>query len=107
MLPVPQVGDTIYVDDTDVVHQTYIRGGLATVSEVSVRDGRVWVCVAELPGGHWAWAEYLAPMQTDLAACFGSVRAGKYIMRPADAQDAEPLYGPSDLNKNDESSHLA
>lgn len=22
-------------------------------------------------------------------------------------QDAEPLYGPSDLNKNDESSHLA
>ena len=94
MLPVPRVGDTIYVDDTDVVHQTYISGGLATVSEVSVRDGRAWVCVAEVPGGHWAWAEYLAPMQAVLAECYGGIRAGKYIMRPEDAQDAEPSAAP-------------
>jgi hypothetical protein len=89
MLPVPQVGDTIYVDDTDVVHQTYIRGGQAKVSEVSVRDGKVWVAVSEVPGGQWAWAEYLAPMQADLAECYGGILAGKYIMRPEDAQDAE------------------
>ena len=93
MQPVPQVGETIYVDDTDVVHQTYIRGGLATVSEVSIRDGRAWVCVAELPGGHWAW-EYLAPMQAALAECFGGIRAGKSIVRPDDAPDAEPGAAP-------------
>jgi hypothetical protein len=90
MQPVPRVGDIIYVDDTDVVHKTYIRGGLATVSEVAVENERVWVCVAEVPGSSWAWKSYLAPMQADLAKRYGGIRAGKYIMGPLDAQDAEP-----------------
>jgi hypothetical protein len=79
MPPVPRVGDAIYVDDTDVVHQTYIRGGLATVSKVEFLEGHAWVSVAEVPGGRWAW-EYLAPMQDDLRTCFAGIPAGKYIM---------------------------
>jgi hypothetical protein len=92
MLPLPQVGDTIYVDDCDVVHQTYIRGGVATVSEVYFRNGRAWICVAEVLGGRWTW-EYLAPMQDNLRQCFGSIRAGKYIMRPDDAAPGDKMIG--------------
>src|SRR5262249_43189668 len=95
MLPVPRVGDTIYVDDTDVVQQTYIRGGLATVSEVSVHDGRRGVHVGGVAGGEWAWEDYLATMQADLAACYGSIRAGKYIVRPEDAREAERDTAPN------------
>jgi len=91
--PVPQVGDTIFVDDTDVVHQTYIRGGMAVVSALSFENGRAWVCVAESPGGRWAW-DYLGPMQAELSQCYGAIQAGKYVMRPEDAVDAEPKVPP-------------
>ena len=87
MLPVPKVGDTIYVDNIDVVHQTYIRGGLATVSNVEDRNGAAWVSVAEVPGAYWSWEGYLALMQDDLRECYGSTPAGKYIMNPRDAAD--------------------
>jgi hypothetical protein len=87
LLPVPRVGDTIYVDDVDVVHQTYVRGGWATVSEVRDQNGETWVSVAEMPGTGWSWQSYLAPMQDDLRECFGGTRAGKYIMNPRDATE--------------------
>jgi hypothetical protein len=87
-LPVPRVGDTVYVDETDIVHQTYIRGGWATVSKVYFRGERAFVAVEEVGGGHWAW-DYLAPMQDDLRECYGDIRAGKYIMRPDDVRETE------------------
>jgi hypothetical protein len=94
MMPdTPQVGDTVYVNDADVVHQTYVRGGRATVSAVYLDGGRVWVRVAEMTGDCWAW-DYLGPMQNDLRSLYGDIRAGKYIMRPEDTQDAEPGAAP-------------
>jgi hypothetical protein len=83
---VPRVGDVIYVDDTDVVHQTYLRGGWATVREVRNEQGKHVLWVEEAPGATWTW-EYLAPIQEELRAAYGSIRAGKYILRPQDARD--------------------
>jgi hypothetical protein len=42
----------------------------------------------------------------DPLACDYFIRDGQFV-RSYKTPDAEPLYGPSDLNKNDESSHLA
>jgi hypothetical protein len=92
-IPIPKVGDSIYVDDVDVVHQTYVRGGIGKVSEVYWGFGRVYIRVEELPGASWAW-EYLAPLQDGLREEYGSIRAGKYIIRSEDARSAEPGVAP-------------
>jgi hypothetical protein len=76
----------IYVDDTDVVHQTYLRGGRATIREVRSEQGRLRLWVEEVPGASWTW-KYLAPMQEELRDTYGSLRAGKHALRPEDARD--------------------
>ena len=83
---VPRIGDVIYVDDTDVVHQTYLRGGRATAREVRSEQGKHVLWVEESPGATWTW-EHLAPMQEELREAYGSLRAGKYILRPQDARE--------------------
>lgn len=83
---VPRVGDVIYVDDTDVVHQTYLRGGRATVREVRHEQGKHVLWVEEAPGATWTW-EYLAPIQDELRQAYGSLRAGKHVLNPRDADE--------------------
>jgi hypothetical protein len=76
----------IYVDDTDVVHQTYLRGGRATVREVRDEQGQHVLWVEEVPGAAWTW-EYLAPIQEELRQAYGSLRTGKHVLRPRDVRD--------------------
>lgn len=88
--PIPKVGDSIYVDDDDVIHQTYVRGGIGKVSEVYWEFGEAHVRIEESPGASWLW-EYLAPLQDRLREEYGCIWAGKYIMRlEADERYAEP-----------------
>lgn len=80
-IPLPQVGDEIYVDTRLHVYRGKddVLGGLATV--MSVSDGKSaglpvhFVSVKEHPGNNYNWEGYLAPEQDRLKKEFGNERA--------------------------------
>ena len=80
-MPPPQVGDDIYIDQIDVVHKTYLEGGLARITETWEENGRLFLSVAEVPDMSVAW-DYLALQQTNLQSRYGASRAGQYMLAP-------------------------
>jgi hypothetical protein len=78
---IPKIGDLIYVD-----HALYLshgvddfHGGLCEVVKVieNTSEGTTihWVTVKENPTSSYNWEKYLEPLQEELKAKFGSIRA--------------------------------
>jgi hypothetical protein len=77
-IPVPKVGDSIYVDTSlYVTHgaDDFI-GGLCEVASVKEEWGTLWVCVKEDPETLYGWPE-LYKIQDRLKSEFGNKRGYK------------------------------
>ena len=77
----PKVGDNVYVPQTDVVHKTFLEGGLGVVTDTWKESGRLFLSVAELPDASFAW-DFLAGQQDALKQRYGESRAGQYMLGP-------------------------
>lgn len=89
--PCPCIGDKVYVDDIDLCHGSFIMGGVATVDDVWMVNGRVHISVAEVPGASWLWST-----SSGLSECQNELRerrpnlAGQAMIHMADGS-IEPL----------------
>lgn len=71
-VPIPKVGDEIYVDDLEFED---VWGGLATVSMVEKNGGVNFISIQEVGGVSWSWDDHLDGLQDQLREQFGSERA--------------------------------
>jgi hypothetical protein len=73
-LPVPAIGDKIYVDHVELTNGIYLHGGITIVDEVWYAGETPWVHDSET-GSAWNWS-YLSDCQEELKDRFGDSVAG-------------------------------
>lgn len=75
-LPIPAIGDKVYVDHADVANGTYFHGGVATVCDTWYERETPWIEVWET-GQQLNW-DYLSRSQEELKERFGESLAGEF-----------------------------